>query len=230
MKKIIIGTLIGAGLAGSASAQRYYTPDTPSIKGVALGLTGGYATGLGGEVFVHAPNVAGPIGVKLSAAYTRPSDSIRDDVSINSTLGLPTFGAAKSTLGASESGSHTTFGLDGTYSLGEVAPGLSALAYAGGRYGIFSATESYSLSNSATTYSMNAFGVGAGAQLSYALAGNISLVGDLGIDQYFNGGITASGASSDSWSTGEAGYNDVRNRLAFPGTVLKAKLGVKFTF
>lgn len=221
MKKVLLTTLIVAAAASSASAQ--------SLKGLELGLTGGYAAGLSGEAFVHAPNVAGPIGLKASVAVTRPSDSIRDDVSVNPTLGLPTFGTFKDQGQASESGSHTTVGLDGTYNLGEVAPGVSALAYAGGRYGMFSASETYPASGT-TTYTMNSFGIGAGAMLSYALAGNISLVGDLGVDQYFDGPINVSGAANDSYSTGDAGYNDVRSRLAFPGTVFKAKLGVKFSY
>lgn len=223
MKKVIISSLIAAATLGTAASAQ-------SIKGVELGLTGGYASGLSGEVFVHAPNVAGPIGVKVSAAYTKPSDNIRDDVAINPALPNITFGSLKS-AGATESGSHTTFGLDGTYNLGEVAPGVSAMAYAGGRYGMFSATETYPASGS-TTYSMNSLGIGAGAQLAYALAGNISLVGDIGVDQYFNGAINYSGTNTPagSYGTGEAGYNDVRNRLAFPGTVFKAKIGVKISY
>ncbi|RJF71847.1 hypothetical protein D3875_10040 [Deinococcus cavernae] len=224
MKRLLTSAALLAALtAATASAQ---------TRPIELGLTAGYASGLSGEVFVHAPNVAGPIGVKLSAAYTSPSDSIRDNVEItglNSGLTLGTFGSFKSQGLATESGSHMVFGLDGTYNLGEVTPGVSALGYAGARYGMFRATETYAddatLSN---TWTMNSFGVGAGAQLSYALAGNLSLVGDLGVDHYFAGTLS-NGTANGTYAPGEAGYSDQRARFAFPGTVFKAKIGLKFS-
>ncbi|WP_291424419.1 hypothetical protein [Deinococcus sp.] len=219
MQKILIVTALA--LLGTCSSAR-------GLSGVQLGLMGGYASGLSGEAFVIAPNVAGPIGVKASVALTRPSDNIVDSADIGG--GLGTFTSAKKTLGASESGSRTTLGLDGTYSLGEVLPGVSAVAYAGGRYGMFKATESYAISNSSTTYKMNSFGIGAGAMLSYALAGNISLVGDLGVDEYFNTTIGVSGSAKDSIGTGDKTYSTVRNRLAFPNTVFKARIGVKIDY
>ena len=69
----------------------------------------------------------------------------------------------------------------------------------------------------------------AGAMLGYRISDRASLVGDLGVDQYFNGAIT-NGTDAGTYQTGEAGYNDVRARFAFPGTVFKAKVGVKFNF
>ena len=234
MKRLMTAAALLTALTAATASAQFSTVNTQrtiqSSRPVELGLTAGYASGLSGEVFVHAPNVAGPIGVKLSAAYTSPGDSIRDDVSINPTLGLGTFGSYKAQGLASEGGSHVVVGLDGTYSLGEVTPGISVLGYAGGRYGMFKATETYAndaaLSN---TYSTSAFGVGVGAQLSYALAGNMSLVGDLGVDHFFNSAINISGGANDTYNTGEAGYNDLRSRLAFPGTVFKAKLGLKLS-
>lgn len=225
MKRLIsTAAVLTALTAATAHAQ--------TSRPIELGLTAGYASGMSGEVFVHAPNVAGPIGVKLSAAYTRPSDSIVDSVDIGAGSGLTlgTFGSFKAQGLASESGSHFVIGLDGTYNLGEVTPGISVLGYAGGRYGMFKATETYAndaaLSN---TYSTSAFGVGAGAQLSYALAGNMSLVGDLGVDHFFNSAINISGGANDTYNAGEAGYSDLRSRLAFPGTVFKVKVGLKFS-
>lgn len=196
---------------------------------IELGLTAGYASGLSGEAFVHVPNLAGPIGVKLSAAYTAPRDSIVDNADPFGT-GY-TYGQFKAN-GATESGRHLLLGLDGTYNLGEVTPGIGALLYAGGRYGMFSADftmpEGSVTGERTTHYSMNSFGVGAGAQLSYALAGNLSLVGDLGVDQYFNSTLNVSGASNDSFAPSEADYSKYRSIVAFPGTVFKARIGFKF--
>lgn len=221
MKKILtIAALTSAVTAGAQTTE--------------LGITGGYAGGLGGEVFLHRSNVYGPIGVKLSAAYSN-ADGFRDNAPYSTALPLlGTFGDAKKTLGVTESGSQFVLGLDGTYSLGEVAPGVRVLGYAGPRYGMFTATES--VPGGSTTYKMNSFGLGAGVQASYALAGNISLVGDLGADYFMNGGVnytnSANGtvAQTGTYGTGDAGYAEQRNRLAFPGTNFKAKVGVKFTF
>ncbi|MFD1730540.1 hypothetical protein ACFSC4_04725 [Deinococcus malanensis] len=130
-----------------------------------LGLTGGYASGLSGEVFVHAPFIAGPFGVKAGVAFTRAADAINDE----SDLGAGPFSGYKQ-AGATESGSHLVVSLDGTYSLGEVAPGLDATLYAGGRYGMFRATEDYG-SGLNTTYTSNAFGIGAGLMASYPSPG-----------------------------------------------------------
>lgn len=218
MKKLL-ALAISAGLA-TAGAQTFGT-SLGTGGGLELGLTGGFARGLSGEAFVHAPNLAGPFGLKVGASYTRPTDAINDD----SDLGVGTFGSYKAN-GATEYGSHTVLGVDGTYNVGELTPGVGATLYAGGRYGLFRSTEDYGASGS-TTYSTNAFGIGAGVMVSYALAGNLSLVGDLGVDQFFRSAINT---GSDTFQTGEAGYNDISNRFVRPGTVFKARIGIKTNF
>ena len=231
MKKFF--ALAAASVLATAAAQTTVVVQPAAglgLRGAEFGVLGGYAGGLNGEVFVHVPNVAGPVGVKLSAAQTSASDALRDDVSVNSTLGLGTFGSYKNQGLATESGSHTTYGLDGTYNLGQVGSGVDLTAYAGARYGTFSATETYANDAALTqTTRTSAFGVGAGAMLGYRISDRASLVGDLGVDQYFNGAIT-NGTDAGTYQTNEAGYNDVRARFNFPGTVLKAKIGVKFNF
>lgn len=239
MKKVLALTLC-TGLA-TAGAQTTTTtisavPVTAGLNGVELGLTGGYANGLSGEVFVHVPNVAGPFGVKAGVALTRAADAINDNSPLLPGISDPndpnqTFGAAKGRGEASESGSHTVFSLDGTYNVGEVSPGLSTTLYAGGRYGMFRGTEDYG-SEGSTTYTSNAFGIGAGVMASYALTGNLSLVGDLGVDQFFRSSITRrdSDGNSDTFQTNEGGYSDISNRFVRPGTVFKARIGIKTTF
>lgn len=65
MKKLLPMTLLTiAATTATAGAQ--------SLSGVELGLTGGYAYGLSGEFFVHAPNVAGPVGVKAGCPTPAP--------------------------------------------------------------------------------------------------------------------------------------------------------------
>lgn len=208
------------------------TAGAQSLNGVEFGLTGGWANGLSGEIFVHAPNVAGPVGVKAGVSYTRASDAIND----SSDLGVGPFSSYKA-AGATEYGSHTTASLDATYGMGELSPGVDATVYGGARYGMFRSTEDYGASGN-ITYSANAFGIGAGVMVSYALTGGLSLVGDLGVDQYFKSNINAtttspSGTTSTTIARNDALYggpNGIDNRFVRPGTVFKVRVGVKTSY
>lgn len=207
------------------------TAGAQSLSGVEFGLTGGWANGLSGEVFVHVPNVAGPVGVKAGLAYTRASDAINDNDNFG-IEGNPTFGDLKDSLGATEYGSHTSVSLDGTYGLGELSPGVDATFYGGGRYGMFRSVEDYGVDGN-VTYSSNAFGIGAGVMVGYALTGSLSLVGDLGVDHYFKSSITTGGSNTDAGGTYAPGSTDYAlydNRFVRPGTVFKLRLGVKTSF
>ncbi|WP_019585826.1 hypothetical protein [Deinococcus apachensis] len=236
MKKVLALTLC-AGLA-TAGAQTTTTtisatPVMTGLNGVELGLTGGYANGLSGEVFVHVPNVAGPFGVKAGVALTRPSDAINDNAKFTNTGTSAdiTFGDLKQATGATESGSYTVFSLDGTYNLGEVSPGLSTALYAGGRYGMFH--SNVTSENDTTTFASNEFGIGAGVMVSYPLTGNLSLVGDLGVDQFFKGTInvrSSDGTTNDSITPSDGSYPFYNDLVVRPGTVFKARVGIKTTF
>jgi len=227
MKKLLSITLLTvAATTATAGAQ--------SLSGVELGLTGGYAGGLSGEVFVHAPNVAGPVGVKAGVAYSRGNNGLNDSAPYSPGLlgnSYTVADAKRDGLITSEGTTSTVGSLDATYGLGEVSPGVDATLYGGGRYGMFNATES-SGSNT-TTYSSNAFGIGAGVMVSYALTGGLSLVGDLGVDQYFRSNtitINDGQGNVDRLSAGQAGYSDLDARVVRPGTVFKARIGLKTTF
>lgn len=215
MKKILMAATLLATL-GAASAQS---------GTVELGLTGGYSGGLGGEAFVHVPNVAGPVGVKLSGSY-----SAADGINDSAILGLGTVGDIIGSGIVTESGSHTVLGLDGTYRLGQIAHGADATLYAGGRYSMFSASLNATDGTGSMTYSSNAFGVGAGLQVAYPVARSVSLVGDMGVDQFFDGDITYRDSitgTSETSKPGDANYSTQNNLLNQPGTVFKAKVGVK---
>ncbi|WP_027459720.1 hypothetical protein [Deinococcus murrayi] len=199
------------------------TPISTGLSGVELGLTGGYAGGLSGEVFVHAPNVAGPFGVKVGVAFAN-SDRLNDNAALvgegNAAL---TLGDLKNIFGATETGSATVFSLDGTYALGQVAPGVNSLVYAGARYGLFQGAINYE--NERTTYSSNNFGIGAGLMASYAIGNNLSIVGDLGIDQFFGGAVSVRQSSGTPTDPGAA-----QGVYRQPGTVFKARIGLKTGF
>lgn len=225
MKKLIPLTLLA--LTATAGAQ--------SLSGVQLGLTGGYASGLSGEIFVLTPNVVGPVGVKVGVATTRAADAINDAAPTGLGGSLATYGDLKKPtsqggFGYSESGSSTVTSVDATYGLGEVAPGIDATLYGGGRYGMFRAT--FGDDATYTNYSSNAFGVGAGAMVSYALTGSLSLVGDLGVDHFFAADVNATDKNNNT-TTYEAGSQTYAQDTApfnRPGTNFKARVGIKATF
>ncbi|WP_261664335.1 hypothetical protein [Deinococcus sp. Marseille-Q6407] len=218
MKKILtVAVLAALGVAGAQSGARTQVGQS----GVELGLTGGYAGGTGAEVFVHVPAVAGPMGVKVSGSFANIKDAVNDEAV---TGGLFDFAQA----GYTESGSQTVFGVDGTYRLGQVAQGADTLVYAGGRYGAFKANVSDG-NGKTSTYSSSAFGVGGGLQVAYPVANNVSVVGDLGVDQFFGGNITYTDSSgrSETSRPGDPAYATQDEIFNQPSTDIKAKVGVK---
>lgn len=224
MKTLLRLTALALTAAASTAAAQTAGFQQP----LEFGLTGGYTGGLSGEAFVHMPNVAGPVGVKLgvSTGAAQLNDS--------ATFGSATYGDFKRIAAAAgttirDGGSNTVISADGTYSLGEFAPGVDATVYAGARYGLFNRYISYGTDS--TAYSSGSFGVGGGVMASYALTPSTSIVGDLGANHFFSSGITSNdGTTSETLNPGEEGYNDARSLLNLPGTQFKAHVGVKFRF
>jgi hypothetical protein len=225
------------------AATALATAASAGAQSFELGLTGGYAGGLSGEIFLHSPNVIGPVGVKFGVSYARAADAINDSAPYDPSGAIYpstfTFGNAKQStaaggLDATESGSHLIVGLDATYGLGELAPGIDTTLYAGGRYGMFRSVEG--VSGASTTYTSNEFGLGGGAMISYALTGNLSLVGDIGADYFLKGPISytstkADGTTtSDTFATGDANYAAYNTRVVRPGVEFKARIGIKYMF
>lgn len=216
MKKMLtVMVLATLGAAGAQSGVQV------GQTGVELGLTGGVAGGAGAEAFVHVPAVVGPLGVKVSGSLTKVSDAVNDK---EVTGGLFDFAQA----GYTESGQRVVVGVDGTYRLGQLAPGADTTLYAGGRYGAFKSSVTDGDKNT-STYASNAFGVGAGLQVAYPVASNLSVLGDVGVDQFFGGNITYTDASgrSETSRPGDAAYTTQDAIFNQPGTVFKAKVGVK---
>lgn len=202
-------------LLGTATAQ--------SFRGLEAGVTGGWASGFSGEISLHKPDFFGSIGVRGTAALTA-ADGVYDDAPIDPVSDKRPFEKAKEE-GAEESGSHIILGMDGTYNLGEITPGIEAMAYLGPRYGMFSASETYK--GKTKTASMNTLGVGAGIQAHLSVAGPYSLVADVGMDQYFDNTLKTSGGT---FAPGDKKYNELRGRYAFPTGVFKARLGFRMIF
>jgi len=218
-------TLAAASLA-TAGAQTY----TPNLNNVELGLSAGYQQGLSGGVSLRAANVAGPIGVRISADHSNVNDALNDNANFG---GTGTWAQYKQSTGATESGSSTTVGLDATYDLPSQISGVNAYVYGGARYNHFSAVADFSNAGlGKTTYTTNQFGLGAGAAIGYAITGNLSVTGDLGVDYYFPSSFTSDdgNGNTDTYNRGEGGYDDVNTLVNQPSTSFKAKLGLAYRF
>ncbi|PJI52732.1 hypothetical protein CTI14_38060 [Methylobacterium radiotolerans] len=222
MKKTLLA--LAALAATTASAQTFTRP-------VELGLSAGYAGGLSGEAFVQAPYVYGPFGVKAGVAYTsvnpvfNPSNDPNDLISVTYLL------ARQGGLTGQETGSNLVLGVDGTYALGELAPGFDADVYAGLRYGMSS--RSGTIAGITSTTVSNRFGIGGGALLSYAINPGLSIFGDLGADYFFDAPITTSFSNGDPSFTTNPGdkqynYDQYKSFYSFQNLIFKARVGVKF--
>lgn len=214
-KMMTVMVLTSLSVAGAQSGTQV------GQTGVELGLAGSFGSGTGAEAFVHVPAVAGPVGVKVSGSLTRVSDAVDNEAV---TQGLFDFAEA----GYTESGQHIIVGVDGTYRLGQLAPGADTTLYAGGRYGSFKANITDG-DQRTSTYASGAFGVGGGLQVAYPVASNLSVLGDLGVDQFFRGNITYTDSTgrSETSRPGDAAYTTQDDILNQPGTVFKAKVGLK---
>lgn len=200
------------------------------LCGLEFGVFGGYVGGLNGEVFVYVLNVVGLVGVKFSVLQIFVSDVLCDDVSVNLILGLGIFGSYKQQGLVIESGSYSIYVFDGIYNLGQVGCGVDLIVYVGGCYGIFSVIEIY-VGDVVflQIICISVFGVGVGVMFGYCISDCVSLIGDFGVDQYFNG-VIINGIDVGIYQIGEVGYNDVCVCFVFFGIVFKVKVGVKFNF
>jgi hypothetical protein len=231
MKNIValtVSTLAAATIA-TAGAQTF----TPNLNNVELGLNAGYQQGLSGGITLRAANIAGPIGARASIDYNNVSDSLNDNAAYIPGTGVTV--ASRKAAGDTESGKSVTVGLDATYDLPSMVPGVNAYVYGGARYNNFSATLDESSSGlGSVTYSTSQFGLGAGVAAGYAITGNLSVTGDLGVDYYFpssfstnTGGVNGTG---DTYNPGEGGYAEVDNLVNQPTTSFKAKIGLAYRF
>ncbi|MFC4452822.1 hypothetical protein [Deinococcus sonorensis] len=222
MKTLI--ALTAASALATAGAQAV----SPNFNTIDLGLSAGYQGGLSGGVSVHARNVIGAFGLRIGADITKVNDALNDSAAFGPT---GTWGDYKNSANATESGRSTTIGVDATYELGDIAPGISTYAYAGPRYNMYSATADFG-SSGKTTYTTNQLGLGAGAVAGYAIGNGLTLTGDLGVDYYFPSSINSNdgAGNTDTFARGEAGYAEADALVNQPRTVLKAKLGIAYRF
>lgn len=230
----LLATVLGFGCSGGASAQTTptlsFTPP-PLIGHIKLGLSGGYLAGGGAELFVQASDLVGSFGARFSFSRSRHAGGFDDAASLD---GGPDSIASQKNRGeiAGDQVTLQTLGLDASYSLGQPVPGLETSVYAGLRYGQFYSRLAYTNGQS-TEYSSSAFGIGLGSQAAYLLTNLFSFFGALGVDQFFGPSAITSRDGQNNCATlrpGDAGYEALNRAVKRPSTVLKATLGVKYSF
>ncbi|AZI41579.1 hypothetical protein EHF33_01425 [Deinococcus psychrotolerans] len=214
----------------AASAQTAPAALPFSYTNFQFGLLGGYADGRSVRVFANYNNLAGPLGLRLSVGRSSKEGGFDEDADLGL---LGSIGQQKkSGLISSERANALFFGLGATYDLGQQIPGLETSFYGGLRYGRFNSRLTYK-GGQYTDYSSSAFGIGLGSQAAYLLTNSLSVVGDVGVDQYFGGGPIVSRDdrnNTDTFKPGEGGYEAINKAVKRPGTVLKVMLGVRYSF
>lgn len=217
--------LLAALLCSLAGAQ------TLASTPLELGLVGGFAAGGSAQVFVGAPRLLGPLGARLSVERSRSAEGFDDDAPLDPSGPPGTVGEIKqSGLVTAETFSSLSYGLDVTYDLGQPVPGVATSVYGGGRYGQFSSRLEQG--SEFTEYASSAYGLGLGTRADYLLTPMFSLVADLGLDFYFVGGPISRRGDHDAatFKPGEDAYHTVSRAVRRPGHVLRAMLGVKYSF
>ncbi|AWN23325.1 hypothetical protein DKM44_08845 [Deinococcus irradiatisoli] len=218
--------LVLAALAGSLAGAQALTP----ARLPELGLLGGLASGGSAQVFVNAPQLLGPLGARLSLSRTRSAGGFDDDAPLEG--GSASVGQLKQDGQVTgETFSLLTYGLDLTYDLGQPIPGVATSVYGGARYGQYASR--LQRSDQFTEYASSAFGVATGTRANYLLTRTFSFVADLGVEVYLQGGpITRrdSGQGSEVFRPGEESYVSLSRALKRPAAVVRAMLGVKYSF
>lgn len=218
-------------LALPAASAQTAAPSFPfTYNNVQIGLLGGYAGGGSAQVFANYNNVVGPLGLRLSVGRSSKEGGFDDaaDLGLLGSIGQQ----KKSGLISGERTSTLFYGLGATYDLGQQIPGLETSLYGGLRYGQFNSRLTYR-GGQYTDFSSSAFGMGIGSQAAYLLTNSLSVVGDVGLDQYFGGGPVVrrdNKNNTDTFKRGEGGYDIIDKAIKRPGTVLKVMLGLRYSF
>lgn len=227
MKKAWVAVL--AGLLTAAMAQKF------SVEAGA-----GFYGGLGGQLAVVAEDLAPglPLGVRLGVGFAT-SDALNDDVAYARVTGTQKWGDYKKNNELSEWGQNVTLSLDVLYKLNGLGLPVEVAPYAGLRYNLFSGgytDPNNKVSDKSRTVSSNQLGLGLGVRAAYPLMPNLSLVGDLGVDYYFNACIKEvtepdSGSKTESsFCPSDSGYDDANKFVTQPEWVFKLRLGAAYRF
>ena len=217
------------------------TLSAASAQDLAAGVSlGGYNFGLSLEFQGYIQNIAdSPFGGRVGFGFSF-TDTFDDDDAFYGTSGAaptsePRISDYKDNefYDTSERGRNFTLALDGTYDLSRLLDmgGLpfTASAYAGPRLNTFNG--SIEVDDSIASVSATQFGLGFGSLAFYPLSDNLSVVGDIGIDIYFDPTFNLSDDFGDlDVDTGDTSYDDYNSLITQPEIAARIKVGVVYSF
>jgi hypothetical protein len=232
MRKVTVLSLILLSL-GLAQAQPLNLAAGVTVGGYDFGLSlafHGYAQNIGGSAFGARVGFGfsftdafeddnafyGASGAAPDSSFTRISD-YKDSLNFDT----------------SESGRNFTVSLDGTFDLSEVfsmdSLPFTASVYAGPRLNFFSG--SLEVDDSIASVTSNQFGLGFGSLAFYPLSDNLSLVGDVGVDIYFDSTFNLADDFGDlGVEPGDTAYDDYDGLINQPSLAVNVKVGVVYSF
>ncbi|MEM6429176.1 MAG: hypothetical protein AAF708_08040 [Deinococcota bacterium] len=209
---------------------------------LAAGVTiGGYNFGLSLEFNAYAQNIGGSaFGARLGFGFSF-TDAFEDDNAFYGGSGAAPDASLdrisdykdSANFDTSESGRNFTMSLDGTFDLSEVfsMDGLpfTASVYAGPRLNFFSG--SFEVDDGIASVSSSQFGLGFGSLAFYPLSDNLSLVGDIGADIYFDSTLNLDDDFGDlDVEPSDTAYDDYDGLINQPSLAIKVKVGVVYSF
>jgi hypothetical protein len=218
------------------------TLSVASAQDLAAGFSlGGYNFGLSLEFQGYVQNIAGsPFGGRVGFGFSFTSPFDDDDAFYGTSGAAPEAGLNRISdykdnrlYDANERGRNFTIALDGTYDLASLVNmdnmPFSASVYAGPRLNNFSG--SIEVEDSIASVSATQFGLGFGSLAFYPLTDNLSVVGDIGIDIYFDPTFNLSDDFGDlDVETGDTAYDDYNSFITQPEVAARVKVGVVYSF
>lgn len=232
MRKVTVLSLIVLSLS-LAQAQPF---------DLAAGVTvGSYNFGLSLDFYGYAQNIGGSaFGARVGFGFSF-ADAFEDDDAFygasgaapDASLGRISDYKDSANFDTSESGRNFTISLDGTFDLSDAfsMDGLpfTASVYAGPRLNFFSG--SFEVDDSIASVTSSQFGLGFGSLAFYPLSDNLSLVGDIGVDIYFDSTFNLEDDFGDlNVESGDTAYDDYDGLINQPSAAFKVKVGVIYSF
>lgn len=213
-----------------------------SAQDLAAGISlGGYNFGLSLEFQGYVQNIASsPFGARVGFGFSFTSPFDDNDAFYGASGAAPDASPARisdykdnTIFDTDERGRNFTIALDGTYELSSLfdmdSMPFTASVYAGPRFNSFSGT--IEVNDAVASVSASQFGLGFGSMAFYPLSDNLQVVGDIGIDIYFDPTFNLDDDFGDlDVSPGDTAYNDYNGLITQPEVAARIKVGVVYSF
>jgi len=242
MRKTTTKTPVNIATRITTMALLLLTLSTASAQDLAAGMSmGGYNFGLSLEFQGYVNNIASsPFGARVGFGFSFTSPFDDDDAFYGTSGAAPEADLTRisdykerNVYDTNERGRNFTIALDGTYDLASFVNmdnvPFAASIYAGPRFNSFSG--SIEVNDSIASVSATQFGLGFGSLAFYPLSDNLSVVGDIGIDIYFDPTFNLADDFGDlDVNTGDTAYDDYNSLITQPEVAARVKVGVVYSF